>query len=287
MTWLAMGGFVLYLALVGLATWLSDGMAILALCLLGFVSFVAHLGLFYRIELVPYEKKRAILPKSDVIIVYPNGTFQIISCDEEIARKLFFETEKCVYKVGNANLYRLLAMLATVTLMVGVICMANASPQLQLSFACVLVTSNAGHWIVAALPEQKHWDLQSFRIEETGKWATARYSQALWTVIASTGNIRWVKAAKIAPDNEAWDDWLDEAQKHLDPSKRPEFRNGVMIDPAWDCQSTLTALLTKYEVLDDKPSFHPPTNSDSNGKQDKEGDENDKLSHSRHISQEK
>ena len=257
MTWLAVVSFALLVALVIFSVYLRDGMAILALALLGSVSILAHIGLYHRIDLVKYKEKDRVLPKSDVVIVYPNGTFQIVSCDEEIARKLFVETEKCVYKIDNANLYRALAMVATLMLMFGVICLANAVPRVQFAFACAMIALNAAHWIVAALPEHYHWDLRTFDVKETQQWATERYSQALWTVIASTGTTRWARSAKIAPDSQAWDDWLDEAQKHLTPGRRPEFKNGNMVDPLWDCQAALSRLLLKYEIPDDTPSLHP------------------------------
>ncbi|KAL8726690.1 MAG: hypothetical protein Q9166_006558 [cf. Caloplaca sp. 2 TL-2023] len=257
MTWLALASSVFFGLLLGFSVYLKDGMAVLALLLLGSVSILAHIGLYYRIDLVEYKAKRKTLPKSDVVIVYPNGTFQIVSCDEEIARKLFIETEKCVYRVRNPNVYRGLAMLATLMLMVGVVCLANAIPKVQFAFACALVVLNAAHWIMAALPEHCHWDLRTFEVRETQRWATERYSQALWTVIASTGTTRWARSAKIAPDNQAWDDWLDEAQKQLHPVRRPEFKNGIMVDPSWDCQAALSELLSKYEILDDTSSLHP------------------------------
>ena len=255
MTWLAIASFVIFLALLAFAIGFKDREAIFALLLLGLVSILAHAGLFHSVELVAYKKKRAVLPKSEVVVVYPNGTFQMISCDEEIARKLFVETETCVYKVNNDNIYRLIATVATITLMIGVICLSNASQELQFLFACTLVTLNAAHWAVAALPEQMHWDLRSFRVEEINRWATERYSQTLWTVIASTGSTRWMRSAKVAPDTPAWDDWLDEAQRHLDPSTKPEFRNGIMVKPSWDAQAALSRLLSKYEVLDTDSSL--------------------------------
>ena len=257
-TCLAMVSFTLFVGLIIFSLYLRDGMATLALVLLGSVSIVAHVGLYYKIELVEYKEKNRILPKSDVVIVYANGTFQIVSCDEEIARKLFIETEKCVYKVKNANTYRALAMIATLMLRFGVICLANAVPRLQFAFACAMIALNAAHWLVAALPEHRHWDLRTFDVRETQLWANERYSQALWTVIACTGTTRWARSARIAPDNQAWDDWLDEAQKHLEPGKRPVFRNGIMIDPLWDCQAALSRLLSKYEIPDDVPSLHLP-----------------------------
>ncbi|KAL8917615.1 MAG: hypothetical protein Q9208_007843 [Pyrenodesmia sp. 3 TL-2023] len=256
-TWLALASFTLLAALVIYSWYLRDGMAIIALALLGSVSILAHAGLYSKIRLAPYKEKDRVVPKSDVVIVYPNGTFQIVSCDEEIARKLFIETEECVYMIKNANVYRVLAMVATLMLMFGVICLANAVPRLQFAFACAMIALNAAHWIVAALPEHYHWDLHTFKVEETHQWATERYSQALWTVIASTGTTRWVRSANIAPDNQAWDDWLDEAQKHLSPGKMPEFTNGKMVNPLWDCQAALSRLLRKHEILDDVPSLHP------------------------------
>ena len=257
MTWLALASFSFLIALVCFSVFLRDGMAILALVLLGSVSIMAHIGLYHKVELASYKEKDRVLPKSDVVIVYPNGTFQMISCNEEIARKLFIETEKCVYKIRDPNMYRGLAMIATLMLMFGVICLANAVPKLQFAFACAMIALNAAHWIVAALPEHHHWDLRTFNVKEEQRWAAERYSQALWTVIASTGTTRWARSVKAAPDNQAWDDWLDEAQQHLEPGKSPVFKNGIMVEPEWDCQAALSRLLLEYEILDDTPSLHP------------------------------
>ena len=262
MTRLAITSFSFLIALLGFSIYLRDGMAIIALVLLGSVSIVAHIGLYHKVELAPYKEKDRVLPKSDVVIVYPNGTFQMISCNEEIARKLFIETEKCVYKIRDPNMYRGLAIIATLMLMFGVICLANAVPRLQFAFACAMIALNAAHWIVAALPEHRHWDLRTFIVKEEQRWAAERYSQALWTVIASTGTTRWARSVKAAPDNQAWDDWLDEAQDHLVRGKSPIFKNGIMVEPDWDCQAALSRLLSKYEIPDDTPSLHSTGTTD-------------------------
>ncbi|KAI4196045.1 MAG: hypothetical protein LQ346_003300 [Caloplaca aetnensis] len=257
LTMLAIVSCTSLLALVFFSWWLGDGMAIVALALLGSVTSLAHLCLYSKIKLAPYKEKDRVVPKSDVVVVYPNGTFQIISCDEDIARKLFIEPEQCVYLITNANVYRMLAGSATLMLMVGVICLANAKPKLQVAFACTMIFLNAAHWGVAALPEHVHWDLRTFEVEPTQTWATERYSQALWTVIASTGTTRWVRSANIAPDSQAWDDWLKEAEEHLEPGKKPVFKNGKMVEPLWDCQAALSRCLSKYETPADVSSLHP------------------------------
>ena len=42
---------------------------------------------------------------------------------------------------------------------------------------------------------------------------TRKLTSALWTAIALTGSARWARTSNIAPNTEAWDQWLKEAEE--------------------------------------------------------------------------
>ena len=278
MTFLAITSFLGWVGLLAYAIILRDGMAVLALVLLGLVSSTTHILLYHKIELPPWNPTRPFgdLPKSDLVIQHPKGAFQIIECEEEIARRIFLHPETCDYWIKDERIYRLLAMPATLALMVGAICLSNAKSELQLYFACALVSLNAAHWFVAAQKEEVHWDWSSIKVEETKRSNSNNYLNSLWEVIYSTGSTRWVKAAKIAPDNQAWDEWIIEAQKQLTPENRPVNEKGIVQKSSWDPHPFLTAALKRLkEAADQVPLQSQEVNEQAKSKHSRESSSSD------------
>jgi hypothetical protein len=82
-------------------------------------------------------------------------------------------------------------------------------------------------------------------------------TRALWIAIALTENTRWARSTNIAPSHPVWDQWLAEAQKHVDRTffrtKRrfiPRYRkcaHGCHIYvQQWDCNDYLSKLFKKH-----------------------------------------
>ncbi|KAB8072671.1 hypothetical protein BDV29DRAFT_177003 [Aspergillus leporis] len=210
------------IALLGLSIRFDDGWAVVATILLSCLS--ALLGLMCKWSLTLGKRPEGTgdthIPDGDVIIYYPNGSFLIVECKEDIARPLFFAPERCNYLLSG-TWYRSLALLGTMMLMFGVIALGNAGARMQVAFAASYLLLNAAYWMVAALPERLHWDYSALQIEEDvprglpdppkedpdgqGK---PTFSYALWCAIKLTKSTKWVRTGRIAPDTQAWDKWL-------------------------------------------------------------------------------
>jgi len=216
-------------------------MALLAILLLSFLSTVA--GIANKWSPTKNEPKHdPHSPPGDVVIKYPQGSFIVVSCEEQTARYLYFNpSERCNYTVRSVTIYRGLSLVSTLLLMGGVISLANARIETQTAFAGAYMIINIIYWIGAALPPAQHWDLSRLEvthIEIKGgappQHATKMesvpdtYTEALWKAIAVTGTKQWVKEAGWAPRTEAWDDWLEEAEEAAlgEPKKETIKDNG-------------------------------------------------------------
>lgn len=213
---LAIIGCAMSIALLGLSIHFNDGWALIATILLSCLSSLLGIMCKWSLKLGKRVTGRDDIPTGDVIICYPNGAFIIVECDESVARPLFFAPERCNYLLSG-TWYRSLALLGTMMLMFGVIALGNSGARMQVAFGASYLLLNAAYWMVAALPERLHWDYSALHIQEVGPVSQAprekrSFRQALWNAIKLTGSTRWVKTGRIAPDTEAWDCWLGQAQ---------------------------------------------------------------------------
>lgn len=247
LTFLSVLGCIMSLALLVLSIVKKDGMALLATILLSLLATVIGIGSRWSLELRKRIATRDVLD-SDVVIVYPKGSFLIVKCSEEIQRELYFGQEECHYQVGT-TVYRVLSLITTLMLMFGVIFLGNSSLVLQTSFAAAYLILNAAYWTVAALPPQWNWDLSSFKFEliELCKSETKpNFTEALWIAIALTRSTEWVINGQIAPMTSAWRQWLEIAgQVAADADAGKKDGQGRLVLPKWDFQGKLTELIKK------------------------------------------
>ena len=228
-------------------------MSLLATLTLSFVSTIIGIGSKWELTL-PKRRDTRNVPRSDVIIKYPQGAFIVVKCSEEIQRQLYWHVEKCEYRV-SLRVYRILSLAATLLLMAGVIFLANASILLQVIWAGAYVILNAAYWAVAALPENLHWDLSAFecnelKIEgfgEPGEDKPTRFTDALWLVVAITKSSGWAQDFDIAPKSEDWAEWLRRAEMQsnltVEEQKEHEPTEHVLVIPRWNPQLELTKIL--------------------------------------------
>ncbi|KAF9889306.1 hypothetical protein FE257_007415 [Aspergillus nanangensis] len=218
-------GCVISFILLGLSIHFADGWALIATVLLSCLSSVLGVACKWSLTLGTRQAQRRI-PKSDVIICYPNGSFLIVKCNEVVARALFFAPERCNYLLGSVR-YRSMALMGTMMLMFGVVALGNANIKMQLAFGASYLLLNAAYWVVAAMPEKLHWEYSALDIKEMETVVPAKksFTNALWEAIKLTKTSQWARIGQVAPDTRAWDEWLKKANEAanredgLDPDK--------------------------------------------------------------------
>lgn len=207
----------------------GDGMSLVATLLLSFLSTLTGIANKWRLKLP--QRGRDHAPPGDTVIRYPNGSYLVVRCEEEIARELYFAPEEIEYEISSPAIYRMISLLGTIILMLGIIALANAKLQLQFAWAGAYVIINAAHWVVAALPPRLHWDLDCYEINEQGVEGgpdNSSFTEALWKAILLTKDVRWVKNGSAAPQTGVWDDWLIEAEGQ---ALRGGHRTGPLMKP--------------------------------------------------------
>ena len=167
-------------------------------------------------EKVTAKREMPPVPPGDTVIRYPNGSFIVVKCEENVARELF-ETKELGYHLANQMHYRLIYFPGTVLLMLGTVFLTNATLPLQIGWALAYALINAAHWVVAALSPQRLWDFSAYDLHEIGlARVTAGLSdQATIALLSATGErakARCVEAkrtkavgeadAKTTPDNQ-------------------------------------------------------------------------------------
>lgn len=141
----------------------GDGPALLATICLSVTSSVVGFASWWWLDFredpqkaTPQAQRVATIPDSDVVIFYPRqGAFRIVRCSETISR-LYFRTENCIHVFGD-DAYRVLALIASIFLMVGLLSMSNAQTSMQIAFAASYIVLNALYWGFSALNPTGRW----------------------------------------------------------------------------------------------------------------------------------
>lgn len=237
--------------LLGLSIWREDGFALLGTVLLSVLSSLIGLGSWWKLELKQRQQARD-LPDDHIVIKYPHGAFLVVECDENLARELYWHPEECKYLFEETT-YRIISLVGTITLMFGVICLANSTLELQIAFAAAYMILNAAYWVVAALPPQWHWDLSRYEVqrEDYGDEKNENFTLALWKAIAVTRSVEWVKAGQVAPVNEGWDNWVKRAgevvrreeERDEDEAEVGAGKGKAWVMPDWNAELALTEFL--------------------------------------------
>jgi hypothetical protein len=260
-------GFSLSAGLLALSIQQRDGMSIVATCLLSLLSSLIGYGNKWTLQLPRRKHKTGTVPRGDVVIRYPKGSFLVVRCDEDVARELYFAPAEIEYLLKHAPAYRILSLIGTMMLMGGVICLANAQIQVQIAWAGAYMLLGAAYWTVAALPGKLHWDTSCYRVTQEClsdsdmslkgyPSVNETFTQALWKAIVVTKTTSWVGKSDACPQTQAWQDWLNAARacskdvRHADKEKREGVKTWEV--PDWDPQKCLMELLDEQARADDK-----------------------------------
>jgi hypothetical protein len=247
-------GFTLSAGLLALSIQQRDGMSLVATALLSLLSSLIGYGNKWTLQL-PRRKIDGKVPRGDVVIRYPKGSFLIVRCDEEVARELYFAPAE------------ILSLIGTMMLMGGVICLANAQIQVQIAWAGAYMILGSGYWIVAALPAKLHWDTSCYTVtneclsdsnmDKKGYPSeNDTFTKALWKAIVVSKSISWVSKSDACPDTRTWHDWLNAAWacsrdfKLADKEKVEGVKTWEV--PDWKAQDYLRELLNGQANRDDK-----------------------------------
>ncbi|KAK0946025.1 hypothetical protein LTR48_000858 [Friedmanniomyces endolithicus] len=231
MAYVTLLGFTLSVILFTISIVFGDGMSLVATLSLSLLSTLTGVGNSWRLELP--KRNAGFAPPGDTVIKWANGRYLVIRCDEDVARALFFAPERIDYLIPSAAIYRLISLVGTLMLMLGVIALANARLELQFAWGGAYIIINALYWIAAAMPPRLHWDLSCYDVEEQGIMggnANANFTEALWKAIMLTKSTDWVVNGNAAPRTDAWKEWLHQAR---DRAQTAEAYKSILEKPLW------------------------------------------------------
>ena len=233
LAWVTLLGAFVSFALFVVSVTLGDGMSLVATLLLSGLSTLVGLSNKWELRLPRKYTGRAKLPPGDVVIKFPNKSFLVVFCEEEVARELFWAVEEIEYHIQNATAYRMISLFGTLMLMLGVIMLANAKLPLKFCWTGAYLLLNAAHWAAAALPQRLHWDLSACQVEEQGIAGgpdNDTYMDALGKAIVVTKSVDWLRLGKAVPFTHKWDEWLAEAERAANTCGN---RSGVVDSVFW------------------------------------------------------
>ena len=232
LTWVTLLGTALSVTLFTISIVFGDGMSMLATILLSLLSTLTGVSNSWSLRLS--KRRVGFVPEGDTVIRYPNGSFLIVKCQEDVARELFFAPEEIDYMITRSSIYRLISLVGTLMLMLGVIALANARLELQFAWAGAYIIVNAAHWIAAALPPASHWDFKCYELVEQGLAggnANTTFTKALWKAIMVTQSTDWVRNGEhAAPNTAVWNEWLIEAKTQ---AKNAGEQKGNLEEKSW------------------------------------------------------
>ncbi|CAO2655327.1 Nn.00g103910.m01.CDS01 [Neocucurbitaria sp. VM-36] len=265
-------GFALSALLLAISIWREDGFSIVATILLSLLSSLIGYGNKWTLRLPKRNVQTGKVPRGDVVIRYPKGSFLVVRCDENVARELYFAPESIEYLLTHGPAYRILSLIGTMMLMGGVICLANAQIQVQIAWAASYMLLGSAYWIVAALPGKLHWDTSCYTVtneclsdssmEKKGYPSENKtFTQALWKAIVVSKDTAWVRRSAACPETRAWEDWLNAARACSKDVRLSDEQKCTGIKtwevPEWDPQAYLAELLDDQAKTDDKGLSRP------------------------------
>ncbi|KAF4168171.1 hypothetical protein CNMCM6936_003279 [Aspergillus lentulus] len=151
----------------------------------------------------------------DVVIRTRPGAFVSVKCSEEVARELYAGTETCEY-VYNGRYHQVLLATSTVLLMAAIIFLSNCGWKIQIAVGLAYIILNLASWAMALLTDPREaWNMEHrYEVDLLEKKDNENYTQVLWDVIRTTGEIRWAKKTGAAPATKNWNGWLKEAKEN-------------------------------------------------------------------------
>ncbi|TKA80740.1 hypothetical protein B0A55_02689 [Friedmanniomyces simplex] len=224
-------GSTLSVSLFTISIVFGDGMSLIATISLSLLSTLTGISNSWRLKLPKRRAESALA--GDTVIRYPNGSFLVVKCDEEVARALFYAPEEIDYMITSAAIYRLISLVGTLMLMLGVVALANARVELHFAWAGAYIIINALYWIAAAVPPHLHWDFSCYELMEEGIVGgneNPYFTEALWKAIMLTKSTAWATNGNAAPRTDVWDEWLLEARTQ---SQLAEEHKGRLAQPYW------------------------------------------------------
>jgi hypothetical protein len=202
--------------------------------------------------------------EGDVVIRTRQGAFVIIKCSEEVARELYTGPEECLYMVGN-QWFKVLVGIGTILVMISVVLLGNCNWTMQVVIVVIYTLLNGFYWAVSLLPKQWLWDMSRYNCKdvtparmknasEKGPDGKPSFTRSLWYAIQATETTNWVAISKAAPKTDAWEKWIELAQKNIknDEWDAVAAKNKLMVDfvntARYDDDSRKTPTAAKEEV---------------------------------------
>lgn len=257
-------GMALSLALFATSAILHDGMSLIATVVLSSLSTLA--GLANGCERQGKKKRSRIIQMADGVVVrYRNGSFLIVKCSEDVARESYYLPGSISYR-RNRRSYQIMSLIGTSMLMVGVVCLANATQILQNMWAGSYVLLNASYWLVASLDESHKYGSWKFPSYTVTEHAIQRgnhrrtYAEALYAAIVIAGSADWVDmgGSPARPDTQAWKTWAQMAGQKVSSGSwavKPLPSDGDLL---WDYSGELCTIpdWDVYEELKKQLELH-------------------------------
>jgi hypothetical protein len=210
---------------IALAIWAGvqhDAVALLGLGAMALSTSMACMSAEWRPRLTTRTAAGQVVA-GDVVIRTRSGAFVSVKCSEEVARELYAGTETCEY-VYNGRYHQVLLATSTVLLMAAIIFLSNCGWKIQIAVGLAYIILNLAYWAMALLTDPREvWNMEHrYEVELLEKKQNENFTQVLWDVIRTTGEIRWAKKTGAAPATKNWNGWLKEAKENAH-------------NPDWDC----------------------------------------------------
>jgi hypothetical protein len=136
---------------------------------------------------------------------------------------------------------------------------------MQVVIVVIYTLLNGFYWAVSLLPKQWLWDMSRYNCKdvtparmknasEKGPDGKPSFTRSLWYAIQATETTNWVAISKAAPKTDAWEKWIELAQKNIknDEWDAVAAKNRLMVDfvntARYDDDSRKTPTAAKEEV---------------------------------------
>jgi hypothetical protein len=220
---------------LGLAAWalvLGDAVALTGILVMSFTTPLLCAGMRWRPRLIKAPRMESDpVPRGTVVMKSSNECFTVVTCDDHIARLLYFHPEYIDYAVSSFTGRGLSGTVGGLTLVGSIVLLGNAVWTIKAALAVTYTVLNLLYWVAAILPVRLPWHIDLV-ISSPQITEHPTFIQGLYTAIYTTKLSGW--AREHVPKTGAWDDWLNVAKALA--------RDGVGLEE-WDADGALTECL--------------------------------------------
>ncbi|KAH7086220.1 hypothetical protein FB567DRAFT_593168 [Paraphoma chrysanthemicola] len=208
--------------------------------------------------------------RGDVVIAYPNGSFLVVRCSQELQDELFFNSGFSRFHASSTTeIYKTLTFV-----LIQFFCIlyfVDIRSAYKAFWAGAYATTVYSLWILVVFSERLSWGSSCFTTtqehimdgnEDSKLVTTGEYwTEALWKTIAISQSTDWVDEIVASPTPTGWREWLSAAEAHAATVQSRTIAGDDGLEIHWKLPIWDASIQREQRLLEKEPTPRIPRKS--------------------------